>query len=190
MRTYEVMLLVSGNLPEVEIKKILAEVKAELENVKGKITFEDIWGRRDLAYPIENQVEGFYVVYKFEIEPNVLADFELALRLKKDVLRHLITIPVKGQTEKSYAELIEEERQNREAKKLEKVKKEQEMAQKEKEKFEMKAQRKEKKMLRKIEEEIQEEKIVDTPKDAFDVKDVDANFDEKLSKIIAEDLDL
>ncbi len=188
MRNYEIMLLVSGDLPEVEIEKALADFKSELESVKGEITFEDLWGRRELAYPIENQEEGFYVVYKFNIDPVVLPEFETVLRLKKEILRYLITIPPKGSTDKAFAESIEEERVRREAKKVEKARADQEKKKKEKEKFELKAHRKEKKMIRKIEESIQEEKKAQSPQ--ADNEKVDAKFDEKLSKIIAEDIDL
>lgn len=190
MKTYEVMLLVGGDLPEVEINKVLAEFNKELEAVKGKITFEDAWGRRELAYPIQNQEEGFYVVYKFTLDPKALVELESWLRLKKEILRYLITIPVKGQEEKAYAQSIEEERVRRETKKTEKLKKEKEMQAKEQEKFAIKAERKEKKMLRKIEEEIQEEKQIGQTEQTDVGNKVDANFDEKLSKIIGEDLNI
>jgi len=185
MRNYEIMLLVSGDLPEVEIEKVLKDFKKEIQNAKGKITFEDIWGRRELAYPVQKQEEGFYVVYRFDFEPSALAEFESVLRLKKDILRFLVTIPLKGQADKKFAETIEEERKKRKAKKVERVKKQQEREKKEKEHFQIKAQRKEKKMIRKIEEKIKEEKKTETKKSK-----TDANFDAKLSKIIDEDLDL
>ena len=188
MRNYEIMLLVSGDLPEVEIQKALEDFKAELKNVKGEITFEDVWGRRELAYPIQKQEEGYYVVYRFDIDPTNLPEFEQVLRLKKNILRYLITIPQKGLADKKFAESIEEERKRREDKKVERAKKDQEKAKKEKEKFEIKAQRKEKKMMRKIEEEIKQEKKVEAP--AKGKAKVDAKFDEKLSKIIDEDIDL
>ncbi len=144
MKNYEIMLLVSGDLSEVEIQKALEDFKGELKNAKGQITFEDPWGRRELAYPIENQEEGFYIVYKFDIEPTALPEFEKVLRLNKNILRYLITIPQKGQEDKNFAEAIEEERVRRENKKVEKAKQEQEKEKKDKEKFDLKAHRKEK----------------------------------------------
>lgn len=188
MRNYEIMLLVSGGLPEVEIQKTLEEFKSELKSAKGNITFEDVWGRRELAYPIKNQESGFYVVYKIEVDPAALVELEQALRLKANILRHLITIPNKGLEDKKFADAIENERKRREEKKLEKAKKEQEKDMKDKEKFEMKAQRKEKKMIREIEQEIQQEKKVEVPVDKK--TKVDDNFDAKLSKIIDDDLDI
>lgn len=190
MRNYEIMLLVSGDLPEVEIQKVLEDFKAELKNVKGEITFEDVWGRRELAYPIQKQEEGFYVVYKFDIEPSVLPEFEQVLRLKKEILRYLITIPQKSLEGKKFADAIEEGRKRREDKKLEREKKEKEREKKEKEKFEIRAQRKEKKMIRKIEQEIKKEQVVEVPVKKKEESKVDAKFDEKLSKIIDEDLDI
>lgn len=190
MRNYEIMLLIGGDLSDVEVQKVLEDFKGEVKNAKGKITFEDPWGRRELAYPVAKQEQGFYIVYKFDIDPTELPEFEAVLRLKKDILRYLITIPQKGLVDKTFAESIEEERVRREEKKVAKAEKEKEKALKEKEKFELKAHRKEKKMMRKIEEEINDKKKVEETPLKKDTKKVDDKFDEKLSKIIDEEIKL
>ena len=50
------------------------------------------WGRRQLAYSIGARENGYYVVSKFTTEPNVLPEYERALKLDDGVIRYLITL--------------------------------------------------------------------------------------------------
>lgn len=184
MKNYEIMLLVSGGMSDNDIQKTLTEFKEEISKAKGKIISEDIWGRRDLAYPIVKQEEGFYVVYRFEYNPLSLLELEHSLKLNKSILRFLVTVPYKGGEVVNYADYIAEERENRIKKKNEAAKKMQEKEKEMEEKIKIKTERQEKKILRQIEESIEKEKII--PEDGS----IDKKFDEKLSKIIDSDLDL
>lgn len=187
MRNYEIMLLFSGDLTDVETTKAMESFKSEVAKNKGKVTFEDVWGRRELAYPIKKEMEGSYVVYRFDYDPAGLVELEMNLKLNKKVLRHLISLPVMSEAEIKYAEDIELERKNRLEKKQAKAKAEKEKEKADEEKFKIKSERQEKKMIRKIEETIQEEKT-ETPTPSVNQKD--EKFEEKLSKIIDADLDL
>ena len=50
------------------------------------------WGRRQLAYPIGRRENGYYVVARFSAEPQVLPEYERALRLDEGVVRYLLTL--------------------------------------------------------------------------------------------------
>jgi small subunit ribosomal protein S6 len=50
------------------------------------------WGRRQLAYSIGSRENGYYVVSKFNVEPNVLPEYERALRLDDGIVRYLLTL--------------------------------------------------------------------------------------------------
>jgi small subunit ribosomal protein S6 len=52
----------------------------------------DHWGRRQLAYPIGRRENGYYVIAHFNAEPNVLPEYERALKLDDGVVRYLVTI--------------------------------------------------------------------------------------------------
>lgn len=56
----------------------------------GSITEVNQWGRRKLAYPIENFMEGNYVLTQFKMEPKQTAELEANLRLTEEILRHLL----------------------------------------------------------------------------------------------------
>lgn len=59
----------------------------------GEVLETSPWGRRRLAYPIQKQVEGFYVLQRLRIPPNAVSDLDRNLRLSEDILRHLIVRP-------------------------------------------------------------------------------------------------
>lgn len=183
MKNYEIMLLFSSAMSDQDIQKSILEFKDEITKTEGKIISEDLWGRRDLAYQVGKETEGYYAVILFEYNPALLKELDHSLKLNKAVLRFLITVPYNVEKIEKYAEYIEQEREQRKLKKAERIKKEQEKDKEIQEKLKIKTERKEKKMLREIEEEISKEKVVDEPT-------VDEKFDEKLSKIIDADLDL
>ena len=87
MRTYELVLILKPSLNSAQRQKIIETVKAWLKNVK--ITKEDEWGQKPLAYAIKKEVSGSYLDLHFEAEM-VADDFEKKLLANKDVLRHLL----------------------------------------------------------------------------------------------------
>ena len=56
----------------------------------GEVTQVDQWGKRRLAYPIRSQLEAYYVVTQFKLEPQAVRALEGNLELAEDVMRHLV----------------------------------------------------------------------------------------------------
>ena len=50
----------------------------------------DQWGKRRLAYPIRSQLEAYYVVTQFKMDPQAVRALEGNLDLAEDVMRHLV----------------------------------------------------------------------------------------------------
>lgn len=87
---YELMVILSGELTEVDFEKELSEIRRMLqENTKG-ITYEDLWGRRDLTYRIKKQRRGYYVVFDFNAAASSVAEVRAGIKLNQAVLRHLL----------------------------------------------------------------------------------------------------
>ena len=90
MRTYEMMVIFHPTLDE---SAVATEVEKTAELVKangGTVVKTTIWGRRKLAYAINNQLEGSYVLFYFEMEPSALAGFEFNLKLDENILRYVV----------------------------------------------------------------------------------------------------
>ena len=75
--------VVSGALDR--IARVVGEAGGQVGNV-------DRWGRRRLAFEIENQSEGYYVVVAFTAEPEALTELERSLHLADEVLRFKIVV--------------------------------------------------------------------------------------------------
>jgi len=87
MRTYELVLVVKSSVKEADRKKLLEQVKGWLDKVK--VTKEDDWGQKALAYPIKKEDSGHY--YQLQLEGELVpADFETRVIQNNDVLRHLL----------------------------------------------------------------------------------------------------
>jgi small subunit ribosomal protein S6 len=77
-------------IPDDEVEQAIERVGAILTNRGGAIEKNDLWGRRRLAYPLQEHREGIYVLTNFESPASATRDIESQLRITDDVLRHLI----------------------------------------------------------------------------------------------------
>src|SRR4051794_38916474 len=66
MRTYEVLFILSPQVPEEEATALIAEFKRVAESTGATLKSEDAWGRRRLAYTIQKFNEGIYHLFVFE----------------------------------------------------------------------------------------------------------------------------
>ena len=89
LRSYETIFIVHNELDEEKRNatvlkfKELIEKNAELEDV-------DEWGLRKLAYPINYQKEGYYVLVNFKAEPEFIAELERNYRITDDIIKSIV----------------------------------------------------------------------------------------------------
>ncbi len=88
MRLYDLVLVLKPSLSEIERKKLLTSVKESLKDIK--ITKEEEWGQKPLAYSIKKELAGFYHLMKLETEKVIPSDVEQKLHRNEKVLRHLL----------------------------------------------------------------------------------------------------
>ncbi len=86
MAKYETMLVVSTAMEEEAIQALVAKFKSLIE-ANGTIETVDEWGKRKLAYPINDETEGYYVVTTFESAPEFVAELERVYHITDGVLR-------------------------------------------------------------------------------------------------------
>jgi small subunit ribosomal protein S6 len=93
-RSYELTFIVRVDPNEEVMNEAVDQVRAWVEaDDKGTVTNVDQWGRRRLAYEIDNQREGFYVLFEADIEPDHVEEVERDLKLSNQILRYLIVKP-------------------------------------------------------------------------------------------------
>ena len=89
MAKYETMLVVSTASDEEATLALGAKFKALIE-ANGTIENVEEWGKRKLAYPINDETEGYYVVTTFESNPEFPAELDRVYRITDGVLRSMI----------------------------------------------------------------------------------------------------
>jgi small subunit ribosomal protein S6 len=89
MRHYEVVFLVHPDQSE-QVPAMIERYKALIEGDNGKIHRLEDWGRRQLAYPIENLAKAHYVMLNIEVGQTALNELESGFRFNDAVLRHLV----------------------------------------------------------------------------------------------------
>ncbi len=88
---YEVLYIIDLDKGEEEIAAIVEKFKALIE-ANGTIIEMEEWGKRKLAYLINDKPEGYYVLVKFESEPQFPAELDRILKITDGVMRSLITV--------------------------------------------------------------------------------------------------
>lgn len=86
---YEAMLVFSVKENEDAAKALIEKFKALIEK-NGTIESVDEWGKRKLAYAINYETEGYYVLFNFASEPEFPAELDRVLNITDGVLRSLI----------------------------------------------------------------------------------------------------
>ncbi|HVU13518.1 MAG TPA: 30S ribosomal protein S6 [Phototrophicaceae bacterium] len=90
-RAYELTFIVRlDGVDETQLNNTIDQVRAWVEAGElGQVTRIDRMGRRKMAYEIQKQREGFYVLFEAKIEPSALLEIERNLNLSPFVIRHL-----------------------------------------------------------------------------------------------------
>ena len=122
MRFYETLYIVDSNLENKVLEKAMADIGNELNKTNAKIINHRLWGKKRLAYAIDRQKYGSYIILQFKGgDLDKMPDFDVWMRLNNSVLRHM-TVALNDEPEV----YVEEEKpvpidENTESKDLEKV---------------------------------------------------------------------
>ncbi len=89
MAKYETMLVTSSALDEDATTALVGKFKSLIE-ANGTIDSLDDWGKKRLAYPINDEEDGVYTVINFTCEPSFPAELDRVYKITDGVLRTLI----------------------------------------------------------------------------------------------------
>lgn len=88
---YEAMVVFSLKNGEEQVQNLVAKFTDLIKN-NGELTNVDEWGKRKLAYEINYESDGYYVVYTFSCKTDFPAEFERIVGITDGVLRSMIVI--------------------------------------------------------------------------------------------------
>ncbi len=91
MRTYEMLFLLKPDLPEETIAESKERLQSVIAEFGGQFINEaDGWGRKRLAYTIEDYHEGIYSLWYFKGQPKTVSELDRVIKISDKFLRHII----------------------------------------------------------------------------------------------------
>lgn len=88
-RKYELVYIMNPSLGEEAVTAVTEKIQALIES-SATLEKVDVWGRRRLAYEINDQKEGYYVLVYFSAEAEFPKELERVLKITDGVLRYLV----------------------------------------------------------------------------------------------------
>ena len=86
---YEVLYVIDPAQGEEGIAALVEKFKALVES-NGTLTSIDEWGKRRLAYPINDLMEGYYVLMTFDAKPELPAELDRVFKITDGIMRSII----------------------------------------------------------------------------------------------------
>jgi small subunit ribosomal protein S6 len=94
LREYELVVIMSPQVPDDEVpdavERLIRRPVEERGGEEQDVNHAPPWGRRKLAYPIQKQLEGNYVVTQLRLDPQQTKELEQRLSISEEVIRHLL----------------------------------------------------------------------------------------------------
>ena len=87
LKQYETVFIATPVLSDVQMKEAVAKYKGIITDNGGNIVYEEDWGLKKLAYPIQKKTTGFYTLIEFQAEPEFIAKFETQFKRDERILR-------------------------------------------------------------------------------------------------------
>ncbi|OGB74313.1 30S ribosomal protein S6 [candidate division Kazan bacterium RBG_13_50_9] len=88
--TYELTLLLSPELSDFDLLKVVDKIKASIAAKNGQLVKEHSWGKKQLAYPVRRADFGHYYTLVFTFPPEAVEGLVKELQLTPEIFRHLL----------------------------------------------------------------------------------------------------
>ncbi len=88
MNQYESVIIINSNVDEEGVKSLIQKF-TDLINTDGNLEKVEELGKRKLAYEIQKNKEGYYVVFYFHANPNLIAELERNYRITDEVIKFM-----------------------------------------------------------------------------------------------------
>ncbi len=90
MKAYELLFFVAPTIDEETRAAVMKRIENVVAEGKGVIDNVDVWGKRKLAYEINDLTDGDYTLVDFHADPQSIAELNRVLRITDAVVRHMI----------------------------------------------------------------------------------------------------
>ena len=99
MALYESVIIGRQDLTPSQFETIIEKFISVIESFKGKIKKKENWGLRNLAYKINKNRKGHYILLNIDGPPDAIVEYERLMRIDEDIIRFM-TVKIKFIDEK------------------------------------------------------------------------------------------
>jgi small subunit ribosomal protein S6 len=89
LKQYETVFIVTPVLSDSQVKEAVKKYRDFITENDGEIVYEENWGLRKLAYPIQKKSTGFYSLIEFKAPPTLIEKLDVQYRRDERVIRYL-----------------------------------------------------------------------------------------------------
>jgi small subunit ribosomal protein S6 len=89
MPLYETVIIARQDLATAQVDELTQQLQTTVGSLGGKTAKTEGWGLRNLAYRIQKNRKGHYVLFHFDAPPQAIHELERTMRINEDVLRYL-----------------------------------------------------------------------------------------------------
>ncbi|MBP5388755.1 MAG: 30S ribosomal protein S6 [Bacteroidales bacterium] len=111
MKQYETVFIATPVLSDAQMKEAVAKYVSLIKDNGGEVVYEEDWGLKQLAYPIQHKTSGFYYLIEFKADPQFVATLETQYHRDERIIR-FITVAL----DKNAVAYAEKRRANKAAK--------------------------------------------------------------------------
>ena len=90
MRKYEIMYIIRPNIEEEAKKSLVERFNTVLTENGAELTDAKEWGKRRLAYEINDFRDGYYMLLKVASEAAAVQEFDRLAKINEDIIRHIV----------------------------------------------------------------------------------------------------
>jgi len=93
MRDYELMYIINTNVDDEKRPAVIEKYKQIITDGGGEIVKVDEWGKRRLAYEVNKNREGYYVLMNYKSSIAACQELERLMKIDEAILKHLVIKP-------------------------------------------------------------------------------------------------
>ena len=89
IKQYETVFIATPVLSDTQMKEAVAKYTKLITDNGGEVVYEEDWGLKQLAYPIQHKTSGFYYLIEFKADPQFVATLETQYHRDERIIRFL-----------------------------------------------------------------------------------------------------
>jgi len=89
LKQYETVFIATPVLSEAQIKEAVAKYTQLIADNGGEVVYQEDWGLKQLAYPIQHKTSGFYFLIEFKANPEFIGTLETQYHRDERIIRYI-----------------------------------------------------------------------------------------------------